>query len=408
MGILDTPHQVEMERAALAALATPEVAAAVREIEQLYAAGATGATPDGAATAAAAARAITHAAVKYALAEADTGMRVQWTANAAHAWHGLEVPSSGYGIDNPDNVHRNTGVDPLAEFRILGRARDGAPQQQTFILYAELPGTGEMGREGAEIIDVVVHVPTPGERFEITVGPEPDGGPLHLCTRGRARFLIVRDALGDWGRDLPTELTIEPRPQDEQVLDHTKAAARAAELAPQIARYWLEYNNLYLWSREPNRLLTPRLRAFGAAASTTFSLAPETCLLVTVDPTGAGYVGCQLTDPWGVALEYVGRTGSLNQAQARRNADGTITYVVGAVDPGIHNWLDTGGLHNGMLTLRWQSFAETPSDLDGAVRECRLVPAADVAALLAEQAVGSEEREQQMEQRSLDYGRRLS
>ena len=37
---------------------------------------------------------------------------------------------------------------------------------------------------------------------------------------------------------------------------------------------------------------------------------------------------------------------------AKRNADGTYSFVLCPEDPGVHNWLDTCGMREGMLTLR--------------------------------------------------------
>ena len=41
------------------------------------------------------------------------------------------------------------------------------------------------------------------------------------------------------------------------------------------------------------------------------------------------------------------------------NADGTYTYVIAARDPGVHNWIDTDGLREGILTLRMAEFGPT-------------------------------------------------
>ncbi len=110
----------------------------------------------------------------------------------------------------------------------------------------------------------------------------------------------------------------------------------------------------------------------------------------------------------GVAREYVDRPGSLNQAQARPNPDGTITYVISAEDPGIWNWLDTNGIDGGMYAIRWQS---VPADveLSRTVRSARLVDLADLdAALPAETTrVTPAQRVTQLEERAAAYTERL-
>ena len=73
---------------------------------------------------------------------------------------------------------------------------------------------------------------------------------------------------------------------------------------------------------------------------------------------GAEYFTVPLSNIWGTTLDILDRTGSLNKAQSRPNEDGTYTYVIAGQDPGVHNWIDTGGLPEGILTLRMAEFPE--------------------------------------------------
>ena len=73
---------------------------------------------------------------------------------------------------------------------------------------------------------------------------------------------------------------------------------------------------------------------------------------------GAEYFTVPLSNIWGTTLDVLDRTGSLNKAQSLANDDGTYTYVIAAEDPGVHNWIDTDGLHEGILTLRMAEFPE--------------------------------------------------
>ena len=52
---------------------------------------------------------------------------------------------------------------------------------------------------------------------------------------------------------------------------------------------------------------------------------------------------------------------ALNQAQAAVNADGSVTLVLSACNPGCSNWLSTAGHSQGTLCFRWVG-AETPVD----------------------------------------------
>jgi hypothetical protein len=64
----------------------------------------------------------------------------------------------------------------------------------------------------------------------------------------------------------------------------------------------------------------------------------------------------------------------LNKSQALPNANGTTVYVLAASDPGVHNWIDTVGLHEGWMLLRWQGVPPStdPAQLIGSVRTVKL------------------------------------
>lgn len=408
--VLNTSYQRAVEEMMVATLAAAPVAEAIMRVRERYFADAQGASAAGRTSMDAAAQAIAAAAFQLALAGEARDRPLKWVANARHEWNGVKVPASGYGIDNPDNVHRHTGLDPQGTYRLIGRPGDQVPGQQSFILYADLPGLGEVTREGSEIVANYVHVPVPGEGFELSIGPEPRDDPRHLCTQGRAWFLIVRDALSDWSTQAPFPIEIE-RVDGVITADlpaSSAVVARTVEILDVISRYWLDYDNTYLWSRAVNELAVPRVRVFGAAASATYVLGEEEALLVTVAHGDAAYLGCEVTDPWGVTCEYVDATGSLNRNQARPNPDGSLTYLVAAQDPGIHNWLNTQGLDRGFLTLRWQAFPEgaTPAGED-LVKECRVVSIVEGQRILADQRVTADERSQQLAERAADYANRL-
>ncbi len=75
------------------------------------------------------------------------------------------------------------------------------------------------------------------------------------------------------------------------------------------------------------------------------------------------------------------RLASLNRAQARPNPDGTITYVIAARDPGVHNWIDASGLTEGWMMTRWQG-VPAGTDPAGLIRSVAAVAEADLAAAL--------------------------
>jgi hypothetical protein len=196
------------------------------------------------------------------------------------------------------------------------------------------------------------------------------------------------------------------RPRTEESI-----AARAAEILPKIARFWVDWDNSFVYSAPANALRTPRIRGVGRGMSSGghFAITDDEALVLTLDALGARSMGVQLTDPWGVAYEYVHRSSSLNNAQAEANADGTYTFVIAVRDPGVHNWLDPQGYGAGMMAVRWQSLPGDPTP-ERAIRDVRLVKLGELAGNLPPEThyLSAEERAQQRLARIADYSRRLT
>lgn len=402
-GALDTPQQLALEARALELWRSEPVRRAADGVRELYRADTQAATPSGLASVDSAAEAIAFVAALYAVIDDPANPELLWLANAAHEWAALSVPGSGYGIDNPDNVHRRAAIDGVSEYVVRGSSPTGQrPEQQSFIVYAE-PAPGEpVTREGADILGVLVSdamVTNADGTFEVTVGPsEADGRPNHIQTREGATHLLVRDLLSDWTCQLPTRLSIERVSGAPSTPASRESAEHAAALLAELGRYWVTYDNEFIFIRPVNELVQPRPRPFGMSVAGHFALDEGEGLLVTVDQAGARYIGFEVTDPWGVAREYVERTGSLSSSQARANADGSITWIISPDDPGVWNWLDTAGLSCGMLAIRWQggTLAEDP------VREVRVVRLADITP-----DITPGERVAQLRERKVSYRRRL-
>ena len=106
-------------------------------------------------------------------------------------------------------------------------------------------------------------------------------------------------------------------------------------------------------------------------------------------------------------MESVCANGSLNNRQAEANSDGSYTYVIALKDPGVPNWLDTGGLHDGEFLIRWQDLPE--SFRACAVRRVERLPLTDLQQLIptGTRHVMPEERKAQLLARTQAYANRL-
>lgn len=412
-GPLETQDQEELEELVLQLLASRPVREARAGLLEAYRADPIAGSESARSTLEAAVDSVVASASSEAAVLDPTNPRLFWMACARHTWATRSFPNTGYGIENPDNVYRHGGIDDEGTFVIEGRFGPGRPMDMSFVVYGEVPGTGAMAKEGAPILGVLgadgLDIDDDGS-FSVVIGPGDVGDrATRFETAPGARLLIVRESLSDWNTEMPSELRISRRSASTSSAPaFDDVAMLAADFAAKLGRYWgLDYNHAFIYPREVNRVGQPNRRGIGFATSGHFDLRDGEALIVTIEPRGARYIGFQLADPWGVAVEYVDRTGSLNLSQAMPNADGSITYVIAADDPGVHNWLDTSGLTSGMFAIRWQPVPidEVP---DGAVRSAALVPFDRVDAVLGPDAVrvDADQRARQGIDRARAYERR--
>jgi hypothetical protein len=139
-------------------------------------------------------------------------------------------------------------------------------------------------------------------------------------------------------------------------------------------------------SDEPNSVGTPfSFRNTGIAAagavdifysSGTFDLAPDDALVMEGVMPDCVFANLVLWNPHMQMLEYRTRRASLNSRQMQLGPDGSYRLVIAARDPGVANWLDTGGHRRGTMFWRFLLPKEDP-----VTPRCRVVPVDEVARL---------------------------
>ena len=102
-----------------------------------------------------------------------------------------------------------------------------------------------------------------------------------------------------------------------------------------------------------------------------FRLDPDQALVMTGRLPEGEFANVMLWNVHMQTLEYRSRQSSLNQAQIETEPDGTYRIVIAGSDPGVPNWLDTGGHLRG--TIFWR-FLLPESDPEKPV--CKVVPIA--------------------------------
>jgi hypothetical protein len=197
----------------------------------------------------------------------------------------------------------------------------------------------------------------PDGSFTLTIGPQ-GSGRNHLKTAPGPMTFLARDVLADWGQ-APVSLEIRrtggpdlPPPGDEAALGRRLAA----EL-PDFVRFWAAFTDRWLGGVADNEIVGPAARdgGWGYLAAGRFDLAEDEAIIVTTRDADARYSSVQVTNPWVVMPENVrDATLSFNNNQVAPNPDGSVTYVVSRRDPGVANWIDTGGLRQGFVVFRWE------------------------------------------------------
>lgn len=278
----------------------------------------------------------------------------------AFDWNGRHVPDARMGGDNPDNCYRLAGIAHGGRYRVTGRVLDAQPAHVSFTLVEnwgtsmtvqtiDLPGL-DVGADGA---------------FTITIDDQPANGRRnHMTTNPRVKFLFVRDSMMDWARETPLDLTIERI--DSPATAPLSFEARLAE-ALRRAR---EEVPLYYWffrlsaghavNTMPQPMRTAGVGGLVTQASSIgrLRLTGDQAAIIRFDPAGARYNSLQLVMWWYRSIDAHRIQSGLTAAQAVRDADGLVTTVVSARDPGVANWVDTGGFEDLLPLIRWQGLPE--------------------------------------------------
>ena len=418
---LGTTDQQAVETLAIALLSSPALQKQKEESLRLFDADPAASTVDGKATLNNALNELTFAAALGAANSDPTHPKATWAYTAPRTWFGYQVPGSRWGIDNPDNAYRFITVDGTSRYEITGRLKQPGPVQFSFLLYDTYFGENTKQKNLDEPIsglrdrDIQIE---PDGSFKITLDSEPDNGRTnHIQSNADAKILLVRNTFDDWKNQNPLEVEIKRvgGPEAAPPAKESELANKAADYLKAGTSTLLSLKNKSAFSsasEHVNSLSKPFLRGgnWGFASHGSFKLGDDEVLLVTLDPVGAKYVSVDVTDPWLVSREHIRANGNLNNRQAEPNQDGTFTYVVSAKDPGIQNWLDTGGLHDGSILIRWQGLPESTQSADGAVREVKVVKLAELPKLLPTDTVKvtPEQRVQLAAQRAASYAHRYS
>lgn len=273
-------------------------------------------------------------------------------------WLRIEDGFSKWGAENADNHYLAAHVDPEATYRITGTRESCF----TFLFevregFMQLGDTGDYANLTAEQIEV-----EDDGTFEIIASATPHEGNW-LPLDARARQIVIRQYFKDWATEVPATFQIERVP----ALEEPPARLGSAEMARVLddAGNWVKTSTDFWggWvpelrqNHDPDGI-APAIKYVGGAddiryGNDYYRLEPGEALVIEVTPPRARYWAFQLCNVWFVTMDYANRINSLNDGQVRIDADGRCRIVVAHEDPGVPNWLDTGGATEGCLQYRY-------------------------------------------------------
>jgi TolA-binding protein len=332
-----------------------------------------------------------------------------------HTWYGQSVGGSRILYDNPDTVYRFMAVNKTSTYVIRGKFEDWDPENpDNFGSNPKLPAdttfsllTGLSGNT-ADVIEQDELVVDENGEFEILVSGAPrpvgyEGNYLQLTSD--STLIAARDTLADWNNEQPMTLEIErvsgpPNsllaqlgifaiPLIGPAVTDSPALTQLVSIIPPLAdpppllrgavtsvimvlglsmeREYMRVatvDSLTGEHRPPNEFTNPTSNAAfldtQLQSAGYFQLEDDDALVVTIDPGDAGYFVVPVTNDWTITENYWDQQTSLNNAsnQAKPNADGTYTIVISKNDPGVANWVSTGGLNQGTVSIRFQDLGD--------------------------------------------------
>ena len=327
-----------------------------------------------------------------------------------HRWYDVSVPGGRAGIDNPDTLYFVLPVEAASSYVLTGRRGKNGPVDSNFSL---MPN--DLSRTLANLAQNALQI-APDGTYSITLDSTPaNGRPNHIQLTNDAGALFIRNTLGDWTTADVDEFDVRrvAGPPAAPPLNDDALAQRTVTLMKAFITPWINDYQQRIYRVPVNVLPQPGKPGDKAGFLVTqrnalghFRLAKDEALVATYNPGGAIYATLPVADVWGVTPPYWTHVNSLNNHQAQINPDGTITVVISSWDPGVYNWVDTVGLTEGFIMLRWQGLSPNgePSVM------AKLVQRADLAAFLPPgvRHVTAAERAHQRSEREAGFQRRFA
>lgn len=301
-------------------------------------------------------------------------------------------PARKFLGDNPDSLYQQALIRGDRAYRITGRK--DKQDYISFTIHGPDPSGGLNGPVLADINDDDLDI-QPDGTFELILSPDDRPKPsVKLAPDARTvivRNYFLRERSAHLDPEVHVQLDIQPldEPGPAPALDDATFATRLEEATAFLhattlgTRVFGGPATVPFVSNEPNSVGTPwcfrnaDIDAAGAVdifySSGTFDLEDDQALVMEgVLPTSR-FTNVMLWNVHMQTLDYSSRQCSLNSVQMDTDAKGAYRIVISATDPGVPNWLDTGGHTRG--TIFWRFLLP---DGDPETPRCKVVPVASL------------------------------
>lgn len=283
----------------------------------------------------------------------------------------MNTPTRLIGGPAPDGEYFLAMIDGHHRYRLHGRRGSS-----TYLGFQVLAGVGLTPRRmAAYISDRDLPLDDDGSFALVLASDEPTSeelaGDRWIPIPEDSSAILVREYIADRATETLAELAIEPLdppalppPPTDEVL-----AQQLTGMAWSIAKLTTLHRTIRPELLEqPNQLVTAEAAELGAADTTpdnlymigTFRLDPGQALIIDLVPPDTRWWSVTVENIWHECIDPRRRHSSITNAGAIRNDRGGARIVVAATDPGVGNWLDTGGRHRGFVTVRWLDNPDPP------------------------------------------------
>lgn len=303
----------------------------------------------------------------------------------APRFYSMDTPVRFVGGPNPDGEYYLAMLDPAHAYRV-----SGIRGSSTYVGLQILAGTGLNPRRMAtNVPDRDLNVGADGRFSIVFSAAEPTtaqlSGDRWVAVPDDASAIVVREYFADRESEIPAELEIERigertaplLPTDEMIAEkYTSAAFTIAKM------FTLHRTVKPEMLDRPNEFLTADAEELGSENTTpdnlymiaSWKLAADEALVLDLTPPETRFWNFTLANVWHECIEPRRRPSSLTNAHAKKGPDGNVRLVVSRENPGVPNWIDTGGRERGFMVLRWLDNPSPPPVTT------RVVPLAEVGA----------------------------